>query len=490
MKRLGSWSTRVICAAVAMAGLGFFSEVSLTDVIQYGDIVSEPGLDASPVADSVPTQASLGEATLSSMPNPPVSERSRLPLPVNGVHSLADVSRDALRDESALVLALREAGQARIDDAIANLESLTERNPKFRLAQLVYADLLLAKSQPLTDFGGHANGQVADVAGLRDEAMMRLKRHRSNPPSGTLPEFLIELSDRQRQALVVDVSTSRLYYFENRGGALELVGDYYASTGKKGPMKTREGDQRTPVGVYFVTRRIPSEQLPDFYGWGALPVNYPNEWDGRLGRTGFGIWIHGVPSNTYSRVPRASDGCVALANEDLSQIWGGFDLDRPAYSTATPVVIANGIEWVQGPTLETRRRAVRERLEEWRRDWESLDFERYKRHYSKRFRSESKNHRAWLDYKQRVNASKTSIRVDISGVSIFGYPGEDGLVVVTFDQDYRSSNFKSQSAKRQYWRQEPDGVWRIVYEGSAAWRPVHTRGIPYSGRSNVSSFNP
>jgi hypothetical protein len=40
------------------------------------------------------------------------------------------------------------------------------------------------------------------------------------------------------------------------------------------------------------------------------------------------------------------------------------------------------------------------------------------------------------------------------------------MVVVTFDQDYRSNNLSNVMKKRQYWMKE-DGAWKIVYEGGA-----------------------
>jgi hypothetical protein len=65
-----------------------------------------------------------------------------------------------------------------------------------------------------------------------------------------------------------------------------------------------------------------------------------------------------------------------------------------------------------------------------------------------------------------VNAGKTWIKVGIDRVSVFLYPGRDDLAVVTFDQDYTSSNLSNQMAKRQYWLREKGG-WRILYEGAA-----------------------
>ena len=117
-------------------------------------------------------------------------------------------------------------------------------------------------------------------------------------------------------------------------GALKLQTDYYVSQGKLGVKKFREGDQKTPIGVYYVNGRIPGPKLPDFYGTGALPINYPNEWDRRNGRGGSGIWLHGTPSDNFSRPPLSSDGCVVLANPDLLVRWQTqAPLNEPDYST-------------------------------------------------------------------------------------------------------------------------------------------------------------
>jgi len=97
-----------------------------------------------------------------------------------------------------------------------------------------------------------------------------------------------------------------------------LIKDFYVTIGKNGTGKYTEGDLKTPVGVYFVTGFINPKELPDLYGDGAYPIDYPNVWDQRHGRTGFGIWLHGTPSGTYSRPPRDSNGCVIVSNHDLN----------------------------------------------------------------------------------------------------------------------------------------------------------------------------
>ncbi len=386
-------------------------------------------------------------------------------------------------EEALLLRGIEALDQNRLEDAIGLLEELVARRPDFQLAQLVYADLLSARIRPLGRFGNIDLAAADRLEALRDEARRRLAHHRSAPADDRIPDNLVLLGREQKHVIVVDVPASRLYVFANDNGTLRRIADQYVSSGKNGARKLREGDQRTPVGVYFVTGRISPATLPDFYGSGALPINYPNEWDMRLGRTGYGIWIHGVPTDTYSRAPQASDGCIAVANSDLESLFGMVP------DTNAPVIITDGVRWESREAVRSKRENVKSMLETWRRDWESMDFERYSRHYSRAFVSDGMGRVAWLKKKRRINAAKSYIDVRFSNVSAFAYPGEENLLVVTFNQDYRSSNFNDRTKKRQYWRQESDGRWRILFEEEARFLDVHFRGLPYSARASLTQLN-
>ena len=119
--------------------------------------------------------------------------------------------------------------------------------------------------------------------------------------------------------------------------------------------------------VYHVTSSLPLKKLGDFYGTGAFPINYPNEWDKRQGRNGHGIWLHGTPSDTFSRPPKASDGCVVLANTDLDALAKNLQIGL------TPVIISNSIEWLSLDDWQNERSALNNKINEWRSDWESKD---------------------------------------------------------------------------------------------------------------------
>jgi len=87
------------------------------------------------------------------------------------------------------------------------------------------------------------------------------------------------------------------------------------------------------------------------------------------------------------------------------------------------------------------------------------------KHYSKSFKSDNKNYLTWSKHKRRVNKHKTFIDVKLSNISILRYPDQQDMVIVSYEQDYHSTNFNGVSSKRQYWKKESDGQWRIVYEG-------------------------
>jgi len=361
--------------------------------------------------------------------------------------------------ELLLNRAFEDIARQRFDAALGHIEALIRARPNFRLAYMIKGDLLLAKARPLATMGDAPNAPADRIVDLREEAVARLRAYRERPSSGQVPRYLLQLLPEQKYAIVVDTGRSRLYLFENEGGQPRYVADYYISSGKRGALKLREGDQKTPIGVYHVTASLPRKKLSDFYGDGAYPINYPNEWDRRQGRNGHGIWLHGTPRDTYSRPPRASDGCVVLTNPDLDAVAKILQIGL------TPVIISEQIEWLGMDEWNAERASFLHDLDEWRADWESLDTGRYLRHYARNFSSSGQDLESWSRYKRQVNGAKSWVKVGLSNVSLFRSPGKEELMVVTFDQDYRSNNLSNTMKKRQYWQRD-GGRWRIVYEGA------------------------
>ena len=366
---------------------------------------------------------------------------------------------DSRAMEALLVKSIHSVGSNRLDIALSEVDALLKINPNFKLAQMLKGDLLMARAKPLSGFGNASDAPSESMDGLRDEARARLQRVQQQPVT-TSPRFIWQLNPKQRYAIVVDTSKSTLYLYENVNGAPRYVEDFYISVGKKGADKNIEGDQKTPLGVYFVNAHLSKSQLTDFYGSGAYPINYPNEWDKRQGRNGHGIWLHGTPSDTYSRPPLSSNGCVVLSNDDLTH------LGKAVQVGTTPVIITNQMDWSDDAD-KAEQAELSKAIEQWRNDWASLNTESYLQHYASDFATGNFKLDTWSAQKRLVNSGKSWIKVGLSDLSIFPYPNQPNLVVVNFEQDYASNNLANRMKKRQYWMKR-DHRWQIVYEGAAS----------------------
>lgn len=330
---------------------------------------------------------------------------------------------------------------------------------------LAFRGFLCVLSGLLISVAAHAAEPATQTASvtvrlqeLVEEAQLRLAPPKV--PGGHLPAALLQLADIYRYALLVDLPRARLYVVENSGGKLKVVREHYAAMGRNGAGKQNRGDLRTPIGIYTITGFTSADALPDKYGSGAFPLNYPNIWDRSLGRDGSGIWLHGVPMDIGSRAPRSSEGCVTMANDDL------LALKPYLIAGVTPVVLTDSMSWLPQQVIAEERNALLARIEDWRARWSAIDTEAYLDFYAEGFRSNGMDKTAFSNYKRRVNARKQHIEVTLNDLSLLRYPGEPDLVVAQFRQDYKSDNFAVSSKKQQFWRRQKDGSWQIVLEES------------------------
>ena len=374
--------------------------------------------------------------------------------------------------ESLLVKSLLEITEGKTKQAFETVNELIRTAPNFKLAYLIRGDLLTARTHALTGFGDsnatETNGTPSastsseEINGLRDEARTRIEYYLSQKKTTQLPNLFVKLSAEQENLIVVDTAKSRLYLFKKVDGELQYAADYYVTVGKNGVGKQTQGDKRTPLGVYFAGTKL-TQPLDDIYGDAAYPLNYPNELDQHQNKNGSGIWLHGTPSGTYSRPPRASDGCVVLSNPDLKAL-------QPILQTGkTPVIIADNLEWLDAEKSDfqtTEKQDLQKAIEAWRKDWVSQDTDEYLSHYSKKFFYSDGGLSQWGNYKRGIQASKPKVTIQINDISMFGYPGfEQPIVLVNFEQDFKSPSLQNKMRKRQYWVNEND-QWKIIYEGA------------------------
>lgn len=368
-----------------------------------------------------------------------------------------------LDPEIMLIDVYKALAANRLRDAQAKADALVAAYPTFRLGHLVRGDLLLLHTRPIKTFGAAPNAPADKLNNLRDEAIVRLKSLRERPDPELIPRAILQMRDDQKNVLLVDAKRSRLYVYQRVNGQFKLTSDYYISQGRLGVNKFKEGDQKTPLGVYYITARLPGARLPEFYGPGALPINYPNEWDKANGRSGSGIWLHGTPSDSYSRPPLSSDGCVVLTNPDLKELSASVEIGN------TPVIISEDLKFVSKAHWEADKQAANKMLESWRADLETTNPELLRRHYSRNFKAmRGQNLNNWLDKVQQSNLGARKISVSLRDVTLFRYPDQKDqkeLIVAAFTQEATIGKGKHVTRKRQYWAKE-GAQWKIVSEAN------------------------
>jgi hypothetical protein len=319
--------------------------------------------------------------------------------------------------ERLLLEVLQLMEQGNMTQALTQVQNLVERHPDYHLAQMILADLWAFRAGDLALLERVGELYPLTVRRLREEAQVRWQFAHSDE---NLVENLLHSSvlkvGKQQHLVLINLAKSRLYLYQNQGGELNLITDYYISMGTGGAGKQREGDRKTPIGVYHVTDFVPGERLADLYGYGALPLNYPNIWDQSLGRTGHGIWLHGTPSDTFSRPPQSSQGCVVLNNDEMGSLVAKFNV-----SVATPVIIVNEVEDLA--FQESERLDVLSEVQHWLRD-QHQGF-------------------SWSD------------------VSVYRYPNEAQLYYATFPDVRREGHLI-----HQYWRRDQEGAWQRVLQST------------------------
>ncbi|MEW6467262.1 MAG: L,D-transpeptidase family protein, partial [Pseudomonadota bacterium] len=391
---------------------------SLLAIFSVAILTLHPAVEARSEAPSGPSKTTPRHKA-----RPPASAPVRNAVPAD--------PRASGEAEARLIEVYRLIGRGQTREALQAAERLVVAYPDFQLAQLVYGDLLSSRMRPVTRLGDvpdtAAQAGAETLADLREESRRRLRALRERPPAGSIPSNFLALSPRTRHAIAIDTSRSRLYLFENRPQGLQLIADYYISVGKLGVDKAAEGDQRTPLGVYYITSNLDPRTLKDFYGAGALPINYPNPLDQR-GKTGSGIWLHGTPPGQYARAPQASDGCIVLANTDLNQII------RTVEVRATPVVIARQLHWAAPQAIRADSKSFEDTLQAWRAAKSSGDVQRVLAFYAPEFRNYKRTLREWMPVLTQELQAARGREIELKDLSYLRWTDSADTMVTTFGE--------------------------------------------------------
>ncbi len=129
---------------------------------------------------------------------------------------------------------------------------------------------------------------------------------------------------------VADKSRKLLFQMEEKNGATSIAREFECIHGRVEGDKQKQGDLKTPEGVYFITKVITQKLDYMEYGPYAVALNYPNPVDRLRRKTGGGIWLHSKGKKITGMTTR---GCLAIDKGEILEI-------APLLKPGTPVIVS------------------------------------------------------------------------------------------------------------------------------------------------------
>jgi len=267
---------------------------------------------------------------------------------------------------------------------------------------------------------------------------------------GYMPQGLWRLGDGvlfPAYALVVDKSKKKIHVIDNSSGSPTVIESFDSDLGKSAGDKTLSGDGRTPEGIYFLQKSLEGPGLDPYkYGVHAYTTDYPNIFDLRKGKTGYGIWLHAIDEK--QTLERGSQGCVVVRNETIKRLAQNITLRE------TPLMIFDKVQWIPADSSKKEMEPVLEAVNDWRKAWESKDMDSYMKFYPADFKFGKLNRERFRRYKQGLAERYSNIKVTLSMPVIYAH--KDTLVV-RFYQDYSSPDHTDFGEKTLYMVKSPTG---------------------------------
>ena len=243
-----------------------------------------------------------------------------------------------------------------------------------------------------------------------------------------------------------------LVYVKDANNSYELQKDYSAFTGKiKGDKKT-EGDLRTPIGVYNLVKKI--SNVDKFYGPLAFVTSYPNIYDKYEGKTGQGIWIHGVPA--HEKRDNFTKGCIAIGNKCIRSLNNELDIKKT-------LLIINAQSNYKKVSKEKLVKVLTQ-LYAWRYAWKYNNLQDYLSFYSPDFiRYDGMKIKRFKRYKKRIFAKNETKSIIFKKLNIIPYPMHKNTFKVTFNEFYKSNSLTFTGKKTLIIKLE-DSKMKIITE--------------------------
>ena len=273
------------------------------------------------------------------------------------------------------------------------------------------------------------------------------------------PAWLLSIPDSVTTVLVADTSSATLYEYSFAAGSQIAEAEHYMSIGQNGIQKERAGDRRTPLGIYFITEQLDTSRLHEKNGTTAFPLDYPNTLDREAGRTGDGIWLHGVTPGPERRPERDTDGCIAIPNEDLTALATRLDL------LDTPVIVATEMQYASPVELAAEDREITALVKAWGGAQATGNVLDYLSLYADDFRYRGLTHEEWAQFRTEQFLARSPPTLEIRDLLVLRDPVDASIVMTRFVIERQNGDGNTLTGrKRLYWQKQSDSRYRIVAE--------------------------
>lgn len=260
--------------------------------------------------------------------------------------------------------------------------------------------------------------------------------------------------ESKKYVLVADKLSKKLELFKKQDKKfLKLLTQTMISGEKEGD-KFTEGDLKTPVGAYRLTRKL--TKLDQFYGPFALVTNYPNTFDKSLNKEGHGIWIHGMPFEESRE--DFTKGCIALDNDNLVSLEKSMNYDESVL-----LISEKNVE----PTTKEEMSKVLSFIYSWTDAWRVSDIDKYLEYYSHDFkRANGQDFNAFTKHKKYIFSRKEDKIIRFTNINVIPYPNSlnKKMFKIVMDQHYKTKTYLYDGVKELYIELE-NGKISILSEG-------------------------
>ncbi len=296
-----------------------------------------------------------------------------------------------------------------------------------------------------------------------------------------LPEKFIAVSKQGKSLYVLEDDKAKQ--------TLNIVEEFPTIYGEVEGDKIKEGDKKTPEGVYFVTTKIHYQLDFNEYGSGAYALNYPNPIDRIKRKTGSGIWIHSKGQPIAGQTTR---GCIAVDLEHFPIVASNLPAGTPVVvantlipkadaklvtlASTSPVVIAADTVIDSTAPVDTQVTVEAEAAapiasasnpdevitltKEWNTAWEEMSAEFFEFYDAKKYSlAQEESYAAFQSQKEHLFSRLSWI--DIEYGEIYALEGTD-YWVTWFEQLYRASNLSTEGIRRLYWQKDEQGEYKVV----------------------------